>query len=262
MYKPYRRISIHKFELEERRQTHFRPPGPLNIVKVVHLSLAEVGTIAFKFTQKTVSWMIMANKTSTSTAPRTAEISRETSETQLTARVNLDGSGACVCDIGVPFFAHMMNLLARHALMDIEITGKGDTHIDAHHTVEDAGITLGQAIKAALGDRNGIERYGEASVPMEETLAHCVLDLCNRPFIVFNADIPKAKVGDFDAELGEEFFRALAFNAGITMHIDLVRGTNVHHILEAIFKAVGRAMGKAATVNPRIQGVMSTKGRF
>jgi len=193
---------------------------------------------------------------------RTAEISRNTNEMQITARVNLDGSGQCTCDLGVPFFAHMMNLMARHALFDVELTGKGDIEIDAHHTVEDAGITLGQAIKAALGDRAGIERYGEASVPMEETLARCVLDLCNRPYICFNAGVPRVKVGDFDAELGEEFFRALAFNAGITMHIDLLRGGNVHHVLEAIFKATGRALGSAATRNPRITGVLSTKGKL
>jgi imidazoleglycerol-phosphate dehydratase len=156
----------------------------------------------------------------------------------------------------------MMNLLARHSLIDIELSGKGDVDIDAHHTVEDAGITLGQAIKAALGDRAGIERYGEAYVPMEESLARCVLDMCNRPYFAFDADIPKARVGDFDAELGEEFFRALALNAGITMHLTILRGGNVHHMLEALFKATGRALGKAVARNPRIHGVLSTKGTF
>lgn len=196
------------------------------------------------------------------TSARKGELTRETSETTITAKVNLDGTGQCVCELGVPFFAHMMNLFARHSLIDIELTGKGDVHIDAHHTVEDAGITLGQVIKTALGDRAGIERYGEAYVPMEETLARCVLDLCNRPYLSFNADIPKCKVGDFDAELGEEFFRALAFNAGITMHLDVIRGGNVHHVLEALFKATGRAMGKAMANNPRIKGVLSTKGKL
>lgn len=204
----------------------------------------------------------MSDKPIPSGASRTAELSRETSETSISAKVNLDGTGKCTCDLGVPFFAHMMNLLARHALMDIELTGKGDVYIDAHHTVEDAGITLGQAIKQALGDRAGIERYGEAYVPMEETLARCVLDLCNRPYLAFNAVIPKVKVGDFDAELGEEFFRALAFNAGITMHLDILRSGNVHHMLEALFKATGRALGKAAAANPRIKGVLSTKGKL
>lgn len=203
-----------------------------------------------------------SSKDNSAASDRTAKIDRDTNETQLSARVNLDGTGQCTCDVGVPFFAHMLNLFARHALIDIELTGKGDVEIDDHHTVEDAGITLGQAVKAALGDRAGIERYGEATIPMEETLARCVLDLCNRPFICFNADIPKTKVGEFDAELAEEFFRAFAFNAGITMHIDLIRGGNIHHMLEAIFKAVGRALGLAATRNPRIQGVLSTKGKL
>lgn len=203
----------------------------------------------------------MAQKSNSGT-DRTAEVSRDTAETSIRAQVNLDGTGQCTCDLGVPFFAHMMNLLARHALIDISLTGKGDLEIDAHHTVEDAGITLGQALRQALGDRAGIERYGEAYVPMEETLARCVLDLCNRPFLVFNAEIPKAKVGDFDAELAEEFFRAFAFNAGITMHLDLIRGANIHHMLEALFKAVGRALAKAMAPNPRISGVLSTKGKL
>lgn len=202
------------------------------------------------------------NTNNTSDTSRTGEISRDTSETQLNVRVNLDGTGKCICDVNVPFFAHMLNLLARHALIDIELTGKGDIEIDAHHTVEDAGIVLGQAVRAALGDRTGIQRYGEAYVPMEETLARCVLDLCNRPYICFNAEIPKVKVGDFDAELAEEFFRGFAFNAGITMHIDLIRGGNIHHMLEAIFKAVGRALSAAIQQNPRIQGVLSTKGKL
>lgn len=194
---------------------------------------------------------------------RTAEIHRKTNETDIKVRVNLDGSGKSSCTLGVPFFAHMIDLFARHALMDIEISGSGDIDIDAHHTVEDAGITLGLAIREALGDRAGIERYGEAYVPMEETLARCSLDVCNRPFIRFGADVPKTKVGTFDAELAEEFFRALAFNGGITMHLDvLTPGGNVHHILEALFKATGRALGKAITHNPRITGVLSTKGKL
>ncbi len=193
---------------------------------------------------------------------RIAQLTRDTSETSITAKVHLDGGGSCVCDLGVPFFAHMMNLFARHSLIDVELTGKGDLDIDAHHTVEDAGIVLGQVIKTALGDRSGIERYGEAYVPMEETLVRCVLDLCNRPYLAFEADIPKVKVGEFDAELAEEFFRALAFNAGITMHLTILRGGNVHHMLEALFKATGRAMGKALALNPRIEGVLSTKGKL
>ncbi len=191
---------------------------------------------------------------------RSAEITRDTRETQLKVRVNLDGTGLCRCDLQIPFFAHMMDLFARHALLDLEITGQGDIGIDYHHTVEDVGITLGQAVKAALGDRAGIERYGEAYVPMEETLARCVLDLCNRPYLRFDAEIPKAKIGEFDAELAEEFFRAFAFNAGVTMHLSVLASGNLHHVLEALFKATGRALGKAAMRNARIQGVLSTKG--
>jgi imidazoleglycerol-phosphate dehydratase len=194
---------------------------------------------------------------------RRADVSRDTNETQLRVRVDLDGSGKCSCTLDVPFFAHMMDLFARHALIDLTIEGRGDIQIDAHHTVEDAGIVLGQAVKQALGDRAGIERYGEASIPMEESLARCVLDLCNRPYLRFDAEVPKAKIGNFDAELAEEFFRAFAYNAGITMHLSLLTsGGNLHHILEAMFKAVGRALGKAASRNPRIQGVLSTKGKL
>lgn len=187
---------------------------------------------------------------------------RETSETELLVRLNVDGSGKFSGDIGVPFFEHMLNLFARHSLMDLEIDGRGDTEVDAHHLVEDTGIVLGQALKQALGAKQGIERYGEAYVPMEETLVRCVLDLCNRPYVRYDAQLPKAKTGGFDVELAEEFFRAFAVNAGITMHITLLYGSNLHHILEAMFKAVGRALAKAAAANPRIQGVLSTKGRF
>jgi imidazoleglycerol-phosphate dehydratase len=196
----------------------------------------------------------------TSAEGRTADVKRSTKETQISVHLNLDGTGECRCELNVPFFSHMINLLARHALMDIDITGTGDVEIDAHHTVEDAGITLGQAFRQALGDRAGIERYGEAYVPMEESLARCVLDVCNRSYLKFDCDIPKTKVGDFDAELGEEFFRAFVNNAGITMHLTLLAGGNVHHMLEAMFKATGRALGKAVARNPRIHGVFSTKG--
>ncbi|MGI8906772.1 MAG: imidazoleglycerol-phosphate dehydratase HisB [Candidatus Sumerlaeaceae bacterium] len=194
---------------------------------------------------------------------RQADVRRETKETQIRVRLNLDGSGLCSCSVPVPFFAHMLDLLAKHSLIDMELEGTGDVHIDAHHTVEDVGIVLGQALKAALGDRAGIERYGEAYVPMEESLARCVLDLCNRPFLRYDAQLPKAKIGEFDAELAEEFFRAFAYNAGITMHLALLTaGGNLHHVVEAMFKAVGRALGKAVTKNPRIKGVLSTKGKL
>lgn len=191
---------------------------------------------------------------------REARVARRTNETEISIRLIVDGSGKFSGTIGVPFFEHMLNLFTRHALFDIEIAGKGDVQIDAHHTVEDAGIVLGQALREALGDKKGIERYGTAYVPMEESLARCALDICNRPFLRFDAEVPKAKVGEFDAELAEEFMRAFVMNAGITMHLSLLCGSNVHHILEAMFKAAGRALGQAVTVNPRISGVFSTKG--
>lgn len=193
---------------------------------------------------------------------RTAQVKRETKETRISIRVAVDGRGKFSGTIGIPFFEHMLNLMARHALFDVEIEGKGDVEVDAHHTVEDVGIVLGQALKQALGDKAGIERYGEAYLPMEEALARCVLDICNRPYVHFDAEIAKAKVGNFDVELAEEFFRAFAVNAGITMHISVFYGRNLHHILEAIFKAVGRALGRAVAYNPRITGVLSTKGKL
>jgi imidazoleglycerol-phosphate dehydratase len=193
-------------------------------------------------------------------AGRYAEITRTTQETQITMRLAVDGQGRFTGTIGVPFFEHMLNLFTRHAHFDLHIEGRGDLEVDAHHTVEDAGIVLGQALKQALGDKAGMARYGTAYVPMEETLARCVLDICNRPYLRFDAQIPKTKVGEFDAELCEEFMRAFCVNAGITMHITLLHGANVHHILEAIFKAVGRALGQAVARDPRVHGVFSTKG--
>jgi imidazoleglycerol-phosphate dehydratase len=193
---------------------------------------------------------------------RIAEVRRETKETQLVVHINLDGKGKFTGSVGVPFFEHMLELFARHALLDLEIQGRGDLHVDAHHTVEDVGIVLGQAVRQALGERAGIERYGEAYVPMEESLVRCALDLCNRPYLRYHVPVPKAKVGEFDVELAEEFFRAFAFNAGITMHVELFYGANLHHILEATFKAVGRALGKAVRFDPRIEGVLSTKGKL
>lgn len=194
------------------------------------------------------------------TQKRTAELLRETKETRISVKVDLDGTGKFIGRIGVPFFEHMLDLFTRHALIDLEISAQGDLHIDAHHTVEDTGIVFGQAVRQALGDKAGIERYGEAYVPMEESLARCVLDLCNRPYLRFEVPLPKAKVGEFDVELAEEFIRAFAFNAGITMHVHLFYGSNLHHILEAVFKAMGRAFGKAIRCDARIVGVLSTKG--
>ena len=194
-------------------------------------------------------------------APRAARVARATTETRLDVSVDLDGTGKFKGGVGVPFFEHMLTLLARHSGMDLEVTGEGDIAIDAHHTVEDVGIAFGEAVKRALGDKAGLARYGEAYVPMEETLARAVIDLCNRPYFRLGGEVPKSKVGTFDAELGEEFFRAFAMNCGATLHMDLLTpGGNVHHQLEALFKALGRALGKAAARDPRVTGPLSTKG--
>lgn len=190
---------------------------------------------------------------------RKAVIDRKTAETQIRIELNLDGSGRFESNLNVPFLNHMLHLLTRHALFDMTVTGTGDVHVDDHHTVEDCGIVLGQALKTALGDKQGIARYGTGAVPMEECLGRCVLDICNRPYMIYDVELPKVKIGTFDSELGEEFFRAFAFNAGITMHLDLLRGSNAHHILEALFKATGLALRTAVSVDPRISGVLSTK---
>ncbi|MDD4279309.1 MAG: imidazoleglycerol-phosphate dehydratase HisB [Candidatus Sumerlaeales bacterium] len=192
-------------------------------------------------------------------SPRLASHSRKTAETDIHIKLNIDGSGKFSSTIDIPFFNHMLNLLTRHALFDIEISGKGDLDVDAHHTVEDCGIVLGMLVREALGTKEGIARYGFAMVPMEECLSRCVLDLCDRPYLVFDATVQKTKVGTFDAELAEEFFRAFAFNCRMTMHLELLRGSNVHHILESLFKALGLALRQAVTVDQRISGVLSTK---
>ncbi len=190
---------------------------------------------------------------------RFATQSRKTTETSITIELNVDGSGTFSSALDIPFFNHMLNLLTRHALFDLKISGIGDTEVDAHHSVEDCGIVLGKTLREALGDKTGISRYGIAYVPMEECLARCVLDLCDRPFLTFNIDVPKAKIGEFDAELAEEFFRAFANNGGMTIHLDLLRGNNLHHMLESLFKATGLALRQAVTIDSRIKGVLSTK---
>lgn len=193
-------------------------------------------------------------------AERKATVERKTRETQVRVAVVLDGGGEFSGRVGVGFFEHMLELLARHALIDLAVEGKGDLAVDAHHTVEDIGICMGKAIRQALGDMVGVARYGSAWVPMEESLAHCVLDICNRPYLAY--DVPRAseKVGDYDTELTEEFLRALANNAGITLHVRVLAGSNTHHIHEAIFKSFGRALAQAIAIDPRIRGVHSTKG--
>ncbi len=191
---------------------------------------------------------------------RQAEISRRTAETNIRAAVNLDGAGKAAVTTDIGFFDHMLDHLARHSLMDIEVECEGDLHIDPHHTVEDVGISLGQAFAKALDGAHGIVRYGHALVPMDETLAEAALDVSGRPFLHFEADLPKVSVGGFDAELTEEFFRAFAINARVTLHIVLRHGTNVHHIIEGVFKAVARAISAAVARDERVKGAPSTKG--
>lgn len=191
---------------------------------------------------------------------RIGKVARETKETNIYAEWNLDGAGAGAIRTGVPFFDHMLDQIARHGLTDLTLTAEGDIQIDAHHTVEDTGIVLGQALRQALGDAKGIRRYGSAFVPMDETLAFAAIDVSGRPFLVFNAAFPREKVGEFDTELVQEFFRALAFNAGITLHLKVEYGQNTHHMIEALFKAFARALDDALTLDPRVTGVPSTKG--
>jgi len=193
-------------------------------------------------------------------ARRRATVERKTRETELRVAVDLEGDGTFSGRVGIGFFEHMLDLLARHALIDLTIEGKGDLGIDAHHTVEDVGICLGQAIRKALGDMKGVVRYGSGWVPMEEALAHCVLDICNRPYLAYDVPRGREKVGEYDTELSEEFFRALTVHAGITVHIRLLAGLNAHHVQEAVFKAFGLALAQAVRRDPRIRGVHSTKG--
>jgi imidazoleglycerol-phosphate dehydratase len=193
--------------------------------------------------------------------PRTAEISRKTKETQIRIRVNLDGAGRAQVRTGIGFFDHMLEALARHALLELEVECTGDLQVDGHHTVEDVGIVLGQAIAQALGERAGIRRYADATVPLDEALVRVVTDVSGRPFLSYHIEIPKWQMlGDYDVFLTPEFFRALVFNAGLTVHMDLIRGENPHHIVEAAFKAFARALDLATTPDPRVSGVPSTKG--
>lgn len=193
---------------------------------------------------------------------RIATIQRKTSETDIEVEINLDGSGMFEGSVGVGFVDHMLELFARHGHFDLKVGGAGDLHIDAHHTVEDLGLTLGEALLQAVGDKAGIARFGQASVPMEETLAECILDFCGRPYLVLDADIPQTKLGQFDTELVEDFFRAVAMKAGITLHLRVPYGRNAHHIVEALFKAFARALSQSVALDPRVSGVLSTKGKL
>ena len=192
---------------------------------------------------------------------RQAELSRNTLETQIQVSVNLDGTGQCVLQTGVPFLEHMLDQVARHGLIDINVQAKGDLHIDAHHTAEDIGITLGQAFAQAVGDKKGIRRYGHAYVPLDEALSRVAIDLSGRPGLEFHVEFTRARIGDFDVDLFREFFQGFVNHAGMTLHIDNLRGVNAHHQAETVFKAFGRALRMAVEPDPRMSGVMpSTKG--
>ena len=191
---------------------------------------------------------------------RQATIERSTKETTITVSVNLDGTGIADVDTGIGFFDHMLTHLAKHGLFDITVKAKGDLEIDGHHTVEDVGICLGQAFLQAVGEPKGLTRFGHAVIPMDEALAEAAVDFSGRPYLVFRAEIPKVQLGDFDAELAEEFFRAFSMNSRITLHVLLRYATNVHHSVEVMFKAVARALGQALTVDAMSDAIPSTKG--
>ena len=191
---------------------------------------------------------------------RSAKAERKTKETVIAVELELDGGGAAEIETGIPFFNHMLEIFTRHGLFDIKIKAKGDIEVDCHHTVEDVGLTLGEAFKKALGDKQGISRFGEATVPLDEALAQVVVDLSGRPYLAYNVKIRPGRVGDFDTDLPHEFFQALANQLGMNLHMNVTQGENPHHIIEACFKALARAMEKATRVDRRIKGVLSTKG--
>jgi imidazoleglycerol-phosphate dehydratase len=191
---------------------------------------------------------------------RKASIERVTNETRIRLELSIDGAGTAKICTSVPFLDHMLNLFARHGFFDLQVEASGDIDIDFHHTVEDIGIVLGEAFKQALGDKKGIRRYGQATVPMDETLASVAIDISGRPYLVYHVTLPKVKIGEFDVELAREFFQAFVNHCGLNLHINVMYGENVHHIIEACFKAVARAMDVATQLDPRVEGVMSTKG--
>jgi imidazoleglycerol-phosphate dehydratase len=192
---------------------------------------------------------------------RQARIERKTRETEVAVQLNLDGTGSAKVQTPIPFFSHMLEAWSKHGLMDLAVEATGDVEVDIHHTVEDVGIVLGQALRAALGDKKGIVRYGTAFIPMDEALVQASVDLSGRPFLVFSVPVARTRVSNFDLDMLQEFFRALAFNAEITLHVTMHYGHNLHHIAEAVFKSVGRALAQATRLDPRIAGVLpSTKG--
>ena len=196
-----------------------------------------------------------------STEPRTAEVSRNTAETKITARINLDGTGVASLNTGIGFFDHMLDQIARHGLIDLDIHADGDLHIDGHHTVEDVGITLGQAVHKAVGDKKGIRRYGHAYVPLDEALSRVVIDFSGRPGLVMNVPFKSGMIGTFDSQLAHEFFQGFVNHAFVTLHIDNLKGENAHHQCETVFKAFARALRMALELDPRSLGtIASTKG--
>jgi len=193
---------------------------------------------------------------------RKASIDRKTTETKIRLNLNLDGKGEYDIETGVPFFDHMLAQIARHGFLSLKLRAIGDLEVDAHHTVEDVGICFGEAFKKALGNKRGVRRYGRGTMPMHEALASVVVDFSGRPYLVFNVELPKVKIGDFDVELVEEFFVAFCNHAGANIHVNLAYGENLHHIVEAIFKALGRALDEASQVDSRIEDVLSSKGKL
>ena len=191
---------------------------------------------------------------------REAQITRNTLETQISVKVDLDGTGRATLATGVPFLDHMLEQVARHGVIDLDVQAKGDLHIDAHHTVEDIGITIGQAFARAAGDKKGVRRYGHAYVPLDEALSRVVLDLSGRPGLEFHVDFVRARIGEFDVDLVHEFFQGFANHAQVTLHVDNLRGSNAHHQAETVFKAFGRALRMAVEPDPRVGNVPSTKG--
>jgi len=195
------------------------------------------------------------------TGGRQARVERKTKETEIAILLGLDGTGASKVKTPIPFFSHMLEAWSKHGLMDLAVEAQGDVEVDQHHTVEDVGIVLGQALKQALGDKKGIVRFGTGTIPMDETLVSSAVDLSGRPFLVFNVPVARSRVSNFDLDMLQEFFRAFAFNAEITLHVTMHYGHNLHHITEAVFKAVGRALAQATRHDPRIAGILpSTKG--